>query len=177
MIDRLEGLARRALSSLQGTVAGRWYAAQSPRDQRVVLLLAGFVAAVLLWLLVWVPVRDALASAERRHAAALADHRWIVANADQARRAAALRGGSGGARSGQALLSTVANSARSAGLTLNRFQPEGNDALAVSLDDVRFEDLLPWLETLGSKEGIRVRQATVDGRDEPGHVRARLVLY
>ena len=53
-------------------------------------------------------------------------------------------------------------------MTLNRFQPEGNDALAVSLDDVPFGVLVGWLEALASEEGIAVRQASIDARDEPG---------
>ena len=162
-------------SRLVESTAGQWYRAQAPRDQRVLLLLAAFLVVIGLWLGIWVPIQDGLRVAEGRHADALADQRWMIANRDAARRAAG-RQTAGGGRSGQALLSTVANSARRAGLTLNRFQPEGGDALAVSLDDVAFGDLVNWLEVLAQEDGVAVRQASVDARDAPGRVRARLVL-
>ena len=160
---------------LGNSAPGRWYAAQAPRDRRVLLLLGAFLVAVTLWLGVWVPIQDALTVARSRHADALADQRWMIANGDAARRAAGRRT-DGSGRGGQALLSTVAASARSAGLTLNRFQPEGSDALAVSLDDAAFGELVIWLEMLAREEGVSVRQASISARDAPGRVRARLVL-
>lgn len=168
-------LFTRLLGRLVASPAGQWFTAQTPRDQRVLALLALFLGAVVVYLSLWVPIQDALAVAHSRHADALADQRWMIANRDAAQRAAG-RQSAGGGRSGQALLSTVANSARRAGLTLNRFQPEGGDALAVSLDDVEFGALVGWLETLAGEDGITVRQASVDARDAPGRVRVRLVL-
>lgn len=171
----LARFGERLATGVAATPAGQWYRSQTPRDQRVLMLLASFLLIVAVYLIVWVPIQDGLTVAHSRHADALADQRWMIANRDVARRAAG-RLGSGGGRSGQALLSVVANSARRANLTLNRFQPEGSDALAVSLDDVAFGDLVAWLETLAREDGIEVRQASVDARDAPGQVRVRLVL-
>lgn len=170
----MSGTLERLGSTLAGTAAGRWYLGQAPRDQRVLALLAVFLGVVVLYLSIWVPIQDSLFVARARHADALGDQRWIIANRDAAARGAQRDGAEG--RSGQAMLSTVASSARAAGLTLNRFQPEGTDALAVSLDDVAFGDLVLWLETLARQNGIHVRQASIDARDQPGRVRVRLVL-
>ncbi|HSG91436.1 MAG TPA: type II secretion system protein M [Pseudomonadales bacterium] len=177
MTGALATARMRLTEAVRGSAAGQWFAGQAPRDRLVLTLLAGFLILVTLWLAIWLPIQDGLAVARSRHASALVDHRWILANRDAAAQAAALRGSAGSARSGQALLSTVANSARRSGMTLNRFQPEGDDALAVSMDDVAFADLLLWLETLAREEGVRVRQASLDGGEGPGRVRARLVLY
>lgn len=161
---------------LQDSTAGRWYFEQSLRDQRLLLLLAGFLVVVMFWLLIWLPIQDRLAVAEVRHARALADHRWILEQQETLKQLAVGQAG-GGARSGQALLSTVANSARSAGINLNRFQPEGSDALAVSLENVPFGELVVWLEQLQREDGIRVRSATIDAQNAPGRVRARILLH
>ena len=159
---------------LSATPAGQWFRSQATRDQRMLVLLALFVALVLLWMTIWLPVQDGLTVARARHGDALEDQRWMISNRDAASRAAGRELSPG--QSGQALLSTVASSAGRAGLTLNRFQPEGNDSLAVSLDDVAFDDLVIWLETLAQRQGIRVRQASIDARDTLGRVRARLLL-
>jgi general secretion pathway protein M len=174
-MSRIDALASALTDRAAATGAGRWYAAQSPRDRRVLRLLGAFLAVVAVWLLLWVPVQDARRIAERRHADALADRAWMLEHRDEARRAGS--GGSDGARSGQALLSTVAGSARRSGLTLNRFQPEGDDALSVFLDEVAFGELVLWLDALRREEGIRVRQASVDASGRSGRVRARLVLH
>lgn len=165
------------LVGLQGSAAGRWYAEQSERDQRLLAFLGLFLLAVMFWLLLWLPVQDRLRIAESRHARALDDQRWILAHHETLQQRAGRQGSEPGGRSGQALLSTVANSARNQGITLNRFQPEGNDALAVSLEDVPFADLLLWLEQLQQQEGIRVRNATLDAHTAPGRVRARILLH
>jgi general secretion pathway protein M len=173
-MSRLGAMRERALLTLAASPAGRWYREQSPRDQRVLVLLAGFLLLASVWLLLRVPVERDLTLAERRYEAARSDHLWILAHRDEAARAAG-RGGQG-SQTGQALLSTVAGSARRSGLTLNRFQPEGDDALTVSLDEVEFGEMLRWLETLKAEDGIRVRQASLSGADRSGRVRARLVL-
>lgn len=164
------------LTRLQDSTAARWYFEQSQRDQRLLLVLAVFLAAVLFWLLIWLPIQDRLAIAEVRHARALTDQRWILEHRETLQQLAGRQTGAGN-RSGQALLSTVATSARSVGITLNRFQPEGSDALAVSLEDVAFGELVVWLEQLQRQEGIRVRSATLDAQNAPGRVRARILLH
>lgn len=177
-MSRIAALRERGRQALAASPAGRWYREQSPRDQRVLALLAVFLLVVSVWLLVRLPVERDLSQAQRRYEAARSDHLWILAHRDEAARAAGRGAGQGsrGSQSGQALLSTVAGSARRSGLTLNRFQPEGDDALAVSLDEVVFGEMLRWLETLEAEEGIRVRQASLSAADRPGRVRARLVL-
>lgn len=164
------------MARLMDSSAGRWYFEQTERDQRLLLLLAVFVLTVLFWLLVWLPIQDRLAIAETRHARALTDQRWILERREMLQQQASRQSGAG-ARSGQALLSTVATSARNAGITLNRFQPEGSDALAVSLEDVPFGELVVWLDQLQRQDGIRVRSATIDAQNTPGRVRARVLLH
>lgn len=164
------------LSRVQDSTLARWYFEQGQRDQRLLLLLAVFLAAVLFWLLIWLPIQDRLAIAETRHARALTDQRWILEQQETLQQLARRQTG-GGRRSGQALLSTVATSARSAGITLNRFQPEGSDALAVSLEDVAFGELVVWLEQLQRQQGVRVRSASIDAQNAPGRVRARILLH
>ncbi len=166
----------RLLERLRESAAGQWYLAQTPRDRRMLLLLGIFVAAVVIYAGIWSPIREARREAEARYARELADYRWIVAHREEARAAAARRGrGSGGGS--QALLSTVASAARNAGIELARFQPEGGDGLSIVVEDVRFDELVVWLEALRSEHGIRVRQATMDSRRRDGRVQGRIVVF
>ncbi len=170
------GLGAGLGNTLRQSAAGRWFQEQSERDRRLLTLLAAFLVVVTFWLLIWLPVQDGLAIAENRHARALADQRWISQHQATLAQLAG-RQSDAGPRSGQALLSTVAGSARSNGISLNRFQPEGGNALAVSLEDVTFAELVVWLEALNRDEGIRVRSANLDVQSQPGRVRARILLH
>jgi len=168
-------LARWLRESAAGQRFLPWFLEQSPRDRRMLAALGVFLALVTLYVAVWDPIRSARAEAEQRYASELADYRWLLEHREAARAAASRRGGGGGR--GQALLGTVAGSARRNGIDLSRFQPEGEQALSIVLEDVSFNELLRWLERLSTQHGIRVRQATIDSRARDGRVSGRIVVF
>ena len=77
---------------------------------------------------------------------------------------------------GRELMATVTSTAREAGLDLQRFEPSGDDAIRVWLEDVPFTQVAAWLEGLSSNHGILIDQAAMDRRDTPGVVSVRLTL-
>jgi general secretion pathway protein M len=78
--------------------------------------------------------------------------------------------------SGQSLLSQVSRIAQQIGIKPNRLQPEGSDAVSVWFDSVAFNDLVKMLRQVQSQQGIVVQQISIDKEDQPGVVRARIVL-
>jgi general secretion pathway protein M len=77
---------------------------------------------------------------------------------------------------GQSLLSQVSRIAQQIGIKPNRLQPEGSDAVSVWFDSVAFNDLVKMLRQVQSQQGIVVQQISIDKEDQPGIVRARIVL-
>jgi general secretion pathway protein M len=78
--------------------------------------------------------------------------------------------------SGRSLLSQVSRIAQQIGIKPNRLQPEGSDAVSVWFEDVAFNDLVKMLKQVQSQQGIVVQQISIDREDQPGVVRARIVL-
>ena len=74
------------------------------------------------------------------------------------------------------LLSLVSSSAQAQGINPNRLQPEGENAVSLWFDDVAFSSVMQLLERMAAIPGVEVQQLVIDGSEEPGQVRARIVL-
>ncbi|OZB17882.1 MAG: general secretion pathway protein GspM [Marinobacter sp. 34-60-7] len=150
------------------------------RDRQALLLLGVALGLALLYLVVWQPITQFHdnARAERENAAELVA--WMQANRPTIDRLAA--SGSNPSTSanrpedGRALMSLVTRSATEAGLALQRFEPSGDAAIRVWMDNVPFADVAAWLEMLNGQHGVLIDQASLDRSDQPGRVSVRLTL-
>ena len=90
--------------------------------------------------------------------------------------------GGGGEASGaledldQSLLNVASNSAKTFSLKFKRFQPEKDTMLRVWMEEVNFNDLMKWLDSVEKANGIRVHRVTVERKDKPGIVDVNLTL-
>jgi general secretion pathway protein M len=166
----LEGLQER----FAATGIGRWYGGREPNEQRIIAGLALAVALTVLWLGVWKPVSDWRSTADNRYQNAQAELDWVRANESRARALAESGGGRGtGARP---LLQIITRSAQAQGIQVNRLQPEGNGAIAVSIQGQPFNELLRWLHSLEENNGVAVLRLAVDADDRAGLVNAQIRL-
>jgi len=88
---------------------------------------------------------------------------------------------SGGAGSdtpvdGRALMALVTRSASESGLSLQRFEPSGENAIRVWLEGAPFTEVANWLERLNTSHGVQIDQASMDRQNDPGIVSVRLTL-
>ena len=112
---------------------------------------------------------DSMAARDRQ----LSLIQYMRASEKQARLVKADTRATGSERS---LLSQVSRIAQQIGIKPNRLQPEGSDAVSVWFEGVAFNDLVKMLKQVQSQQGIVVQQISIDKEDEPGVVRARIVL-
>lgn len=77
---------------------------------------------------------------------------------------------------GRTLMALVTRSAGEAGLSLQRFEPSGEDAIRVWLENAPFAEVAAWLERLNGSHGVVIDQAAMDRASEPGRVSVRLTL-
>ena len=150
------------------------------RDQQALKLMILVVAVALIYFAIWQPV-------DQYHDQALSDRQnaeellaWMHENRMAIRELAGNAGGAGDnaqkPADGRALMATVTSTAREAGLELQRFEPSGDNAIRVWLEDVPFTQAAAWLERLSSEHGILIEQAALDRRETPGIVSVRLTL-
>jgi general secretion pathway protein M len=144
------------------------------RERVAVVSLSMFLVGVVLYFGIWAPVNNYALEARIDHDRYLKLLTYLKSTESQARSSSEKQ--STGKTTGQSLLSSVSKSARSVGIKPSRLQPEGSDAVSVWFDAVAFTRLMLWLERLETGQGIVVQQITIDRRDLPGEVSARLVL-
>lgn len=151
----------------------RWWAAKTPNEQRVVAAVALLIVATLGWLAIWQPLQQdlatlrATASGER---AALADGERMAAEIAGLARTAPMPP----APEAQATLERIVSER---GLRGSGTQVEWRDGRAkIAIDAVRFDALVAALETLQREARLRIVEATLAARVDPGTVRAEVVV-
>lgn len=152
----------------------------SARDRQALTMLAVALLLAVLYFMVWRPAADFHDRALNSRESAGELLAWMQANesAIQALSAggAAASGQIDKPADGRALMALITRTAGESGLSLQRFEPSGDDAIRVWLDSVPFADVAAWLEQLSEGHGIIVDQAALDRANDPGVVSVRLTL-
>ncbi|NWN90558.1 type II secretion system protein M [Marinobacter adhaerens] len=151
------------------------------RDQQALTILAIAVFLGFLYFAVWRPVTDFHNRAETSKQSASELVAWMQANRPAIRRLASNGGGPASVSAevpadGRELMGLVTRSARESGLTLQRFEPSGDNAIRVWVDSAVYAEVAAWLEMLSDQHGVTIDQAALDRANKPGRVSARLTL-
>ena len=150
-----------------------WFESLAPREQWLVGGGGILAICIVVWALVWTPLRagalelnDKVASQEKL----LADlYRAEALKRTGGRNSPTNRGGS--------LVVVVDQTTRAAGLqsALTRNQPDGSNGIRVTLKDAQFDSVVRWLADL-SATGVLVETVSVDQTRQAGIVNCTLVL-
>ncbi len=146
------------------------YEALPPRDQKALLILGAFFVGLFLVFALWWPSHQAMLKAKQRYLNSQSTLLWLQSNADQARS----RAGAGVVNSGESVLGVVSNSAAANGISLRRFEPEG-ERVRIWLEGVPFNQLATWLNQL-AQQGIQASEAQLERQASSGLVSVRLSL-
>ena len=149
--------------------------AMPAKDRRALLLLTLFVAAVILIYAIMLPAHRYANDAAELHQQRAEILAWMQANESAARKLQA-QPAKRSNPSGQSLLSLATQHAQSNHLSFKRFEPFGEGGLRVWLDNASFNSLLQWLTTLQQKNGVLVKQVSIDRASKSGRVSAKLEL-
>jgi general secretion pathway protein M len=152
----------------------REYGKLEARDRLSVQVLAGFFMVLFVVYGVWQPAADYAANAEISRD----KNRDLLQymNSTQAQARASVKTMVPGTQTGRSLITLVSATAQQVGIKPNKLQPEGTDEVSVWFESVPFNNLVTWLESLQRREGVYVRQISVDRQEQSGIVNARLVL-
>lgn len=131
-----------------------WWRTRTLREQRLLLAMLALLAVVLLWLLIWRPLGDALSRARDRHAAAalaLAEARAQAALIAQFERAAPV-----GPQ--EPIDTLISRSATDAGFPIARLEREGAGQATLVLASVRPQAFFGWVGQMESGRGLIVER-------------------
>lgn len=146
------------------------------QQQYMVLTLLGVIGLLLVYLVLLRPALQSVDRAEKKYQAKQELLQWMKAN-ESAAMAASGRGASGGpSLSGQNILAVVNSAATRNGITLKRYEPEGENNLRVWLEKVSFNRMMSWLNQLKNNNGVSVSSISVDADKASGFVSAKVLL-
>lgn len=168
-MSRLDSIALR----FRETGIYRWYLGREPRERPIIAGLAALVVLLVLWSLVWQPLREWRDREANRYQNAQGLWDFMQANEAAAR---GLSQSASGAAAERSLLPVITRSANVQGLRLNRLQPEADGAVSVVLQAQVFNSLLTWLNALQENNNVTVQRITIDAEGQPGIVNAQIRL-
>lgn len=145
------------------------------REQGVLLLTAGVLALLLLWLIIVQPLRAMVAD---QHA----DNRMLADQLQQARTMAGQlqqlkQSGANSSRAGaNNLQRLVGQTARSHGLVMSDFRPNSDNSLQLRFEQAPFNGLLEWLYQLEASHNVAVDNLDISPTRDSGLVSVSIRL-
>lgn len=155
-----------------------WLNSLEQGERRMVIAGAALLLVMLIYVMAWEPLVnkvDALRTSTAEQQSLL---NWMKQAAQEVKQ---LRGSSSQPSkpvSGQSLLSVVDSTAKAArlGKSLKRVQPDGEQKVRVWLEEANFDDVVRWLTTLETRQGVRVVSSVFQAKEVAGRVDVRLVF-
>jgi general secretion pathway protein M len=154
-----------------------WFESRSSSERRL-LVIAGVVIVLLL---TYVALVEPFMSSLKQERKKVVEQGKLIAwmkNAGQ--EIHQLSAQSGGARksSGTPLLTLIDKSIKQHRLSafMNRLEPQGSGKAQIWLNQVPFDSMVRWLQTLSNQYGTVVRTVSIQRQEKSGIVNARVVL-
>ncbi|WP_043316343.1 type II secretion system protein GspM [Microbulbifer sp. HZ11] len=144
-----------------------------PGDQRALGILGLFLGLMIIVFGLFRPAQSYFDNARADAEAAQELVQWIERQRPQLERVQ--RAGGGQSEGRGTLLQRVTAAADNHKVTIKRFEPEGDRRIRLWVDEARYQDLQPWLNTL-LQQRFTIRSVSVDALAEEGMVSARLTL-
>jgi general secretion pathway protein M len=154
----------------------QWYKSLPQKEQWMVSGTVLFIIATLFYLLIWEPIHLGLQEEKQKQQAQQEIMIWMQ---DAASEVQALR--ASGSRStirdkNKAITLVIEQSINNAGLkaSVNKIESSGSDGARVTLNEAPFNQVLVWLNTLATYNGVQVVSANIERASKPGHADVRL---
>lgn len=153
-----------------------WYGSLDARERMLVSITGIIVIATLFYLLLWEPIYKGLDEERLKRENQQSNLVWMQQAAAEARSLKASGARSTVRNSNSPVSLSIEQSIGTAGLknNLSKLESSGKDSARAVLDNVSFNQMVVWLNTLESVYGISANSATIDRTDKEGYVNARL---
>lgn len=144
------------------------------RERRMVYASALVVAVFIPYQLIWAPLMNTVEDKRERVAKQQADLIWMQSKVAEVR--ALSRTSNNTAGSQQSIYGTIERTARQQFQGDIRVQQEGREGIRVQIDNISFDELMNWLDTLSYEHQVFVKDFKVENEKEAGRVRASILL-
>ena len=148
------------------------YELLSSRDRLALQWLGVFLAAAIVYLMIWEPISSWNQSQKEDYQRQQVVLEWMSDNYDSAKEQQKKQKTVSGQRE---ISSIVSGTAKQADVSLSRVQPD-RKGLGVWIDDVAYQKFLSWLVVLNTKYSLTIQQVRLDKGKEEGRVKIYLHL-
>jgi type II secretory pathway component PulM len=146
------------------TMAVKWFAGLSQREQNALSLLAAIVIPLLLWKAVWQPVEAARERQQALFVQTRADLAWM-------------KGSTMPSLGTQEALAYVKASAEARNIVFSEEPKIENDSISLTLEQANFDELAAWLYQMEAEKGTTVLNASLEAASGSiGFVNGSLVV-
>jgi len=153
-----------------------WHTSLPPRDMWIVNVTAALIIFTLFYLIIWEPLHKGLETENVRAEAQQKTLQWMQHAEQEARLLRTSGNGHQIRYANKPITLVLEQSLMNAGLKLfvSKIDSSGTNSARVKLDNVAFDQMLVWLNTISMHNGMEVTSATIERGDKPGRTNARL---
>ncbi len=156
----------------------QWFHSLPVKEQWMLSGTAMVILTTLFYLIAWEPVHVGMQAEQQKQQSQKEILVWMQQAATEAR---SLR--SSGSRNiirdkNKPITLVIEQTIKNAGLkpSVNKIESSGNKGARVTLNDASFNQILVWLNTLATHNGIQVVSANIERSGKPGKANARLTF-
>ncbi len=153
-----------------------WFNSLPQKERWMVSGTGALIFLTLFYLMVWEPLHDGLQTERLKQQSQKEILFWMQQAADEVKTLRA-SGSRGTIRDqNKPITLVIEQSINNAGLksSLKKIESSGNNGARVTLDEASFNQILVWLNTLATHNGIQVVSANIERGSKPGRTNARL---
>ncbi|MBT8120537.1 MAG: type II secretion system protein M [Gammaproteobacteria bacterium] len=154
----------------------QWYRSLPQKEQWMVSGTAALIFVTLFYLVIWEPIHVGLQTERQKQQSQQEILIWMQQAANEVRTLRASGSRSTIRDRNKPITLVIEQAIKNAGLqsSLNKIESSGNDGARVTLNEASFNQVLVWLNTLSTYNGIQVVSANIERGKEPGRANARL---
>jgi len=153
-----------------------WHLSLPARDRTMLHFMVAIVSITLFYLMLWEPTHKGLADEELKLDSQQGTLSWMQQAAAEARALKSSGGSHPIKQANQPITLVLEQSINNAGLKkfIKKIESSGSSGARIQLDKVSFNQMLVWLNTINTHNGISVSSASIERGDKPGTVNAKL---
>lgn len=156
----------------------QWFNSLPTKERWLVSGTAALLLLTVFYLAVWEPVHLGLNTAQQKQKTQKEILIWMQQAAMEAKTLQATGSKSTFRDRDKPATLVIEQSIKNAGLkpAISKIESSGKDGARVTLNEAPFNQILVWLNTLSTHNGIHVVSANIERANEPGRANARLTL-
>ena len=156
----------------------QWFYALPSKEQRMVLATSIILLITFFYLIVWEPIHLGLDAEQQKEQSQQKILVWMQQAANEVKTLRSSGSSSTLRDKNKPTTLVIEQTIKNAGLkpSVKKIESSGNNGARVTLNDASFNQVLVWLNTLATHNGIQVTSANIERSEIPGRTNVRFTF-